>query len=167
MSNEDPVPSFDDVMRAARRWYYSEIRDLVDDAIARLKSECKPSDEDEAREWLRDDVDQTTDGHAFVIYTGQAAMACAASDNDGAYEDDTGEAPPTVEVRACYAMRADAWELLEARSDEWIPPEPVTCGECGAEFPGDDGSANGPSRTPNASHDESCSLHPSNVVKES
>lgn len=119
----EQTPDFDEVMRTARRWYYSEIRDLANDAIARLKTEGKPSDEDEAREWLQQDVDQTTDGHSFVIYTAQAGMACAASDNDGAYEEETGEKPPTVEAQACMAMRRDVWELLDARSDEWIPEE--------------------------------------------
>lgn len=114
-------PSFDDVMSLARRWYYSKVRILTDDAIKRCRSECKPDTEKQAREWLTEDVDQTTDGHECVIYTAKAGMVCAASDNDGAYEDSVGEKPPTIEAQACMAMRADVWELLEARSSEWIP----------------------------------------------
>lgn len=109
--------TFDDVMTAARRWYYTEIRSLADDAIARLKTEGKNARD--AREWLTEDINQTTDGHAFVIYTAQAGMVCAASDCDSTYEDELGEKPPTVEAQACMAMRADIWQLLEARSDEW------------------------------------------------
>lgn len=115
-------PEFDDVMRLARQWLYTEIRSLVDEALKELKS-TKPADESEARESLDEWLRQTIDGHQFTIYTAQAGMVCAASDNDSACEDDTGEKPPSVEVQAYYAMLADCWQLLEARSDEWIPDE--------------------------------------------
>jgi hypothetical protein len=74
---------------------------------------------EDAREWLTEHVDGVTDDHNHVIYTGKAWMLCAASDNDDAYQEQMGEPPPTIEARACMALRADVWEMLEARSDEW------------------------------------------------
>lgn len=119
---EAPLISFDSVMELARKWYYTEIRSLADDAIARALKEAH-ADEDTRRTWLARDVEETTDDHAFIIYTAQAGMVCAASDNDGAYEDDIGENPPTIEAQACMAMRADVWQVIDARTDEWIPAE--------------------------------------------
>lgn len=116
------TPSFDEVMSLARSWYYDEIRSLAEDAVERCNAH-KFQTEDEAREWLQTDIDETTDGHEYVIYTAKAGMVCTASDNDGAYEESTGEPAPTVEAKACFAMRADIWQLLEARSDEWVPTE--------------------------------------------
>lgn len=121
----DTTPEFEAVMDLARRWYYGEIRSIADEAIRLCASEAS-GDADDRREWLTQWVDQTTDGHEYVIYTAKAGMALAASDCDTAYEDQTGEAGGTVEVRACYAMRADVWALLEAREDEWgTPPDMV------------------------------------------
>lgn len=75
------------------------------------------------REFLTEWVDQATDDHQFVIYTLQARCALLASDNEGAYESDMGDPPPSPEAAACAAMRADVWDLLDARSDEWQIPE--------------------------------------------
>jgi len=119
--NNYDASSFDDVMSLARRWYYTEIRSLADEAIRAVHAD-KPSssyDENDRREFLTGWVDETTDAHSFVIYTAKAGMVLAASDCDSAYEDATGETGASVEVRACFAMRADVWALLEARSDEW------------------------------------------------
>jgi hypothetical protein len=122
----EKAPDFDEVMRTARRWYYSEIRDLANEAIKECLSKrgCPDGDTDERREWIDNWVSETTDGHEFVIYTAKAGMALAASDCDTAYEDSQGDGEAaTAEVRACYAMRADVWQLLEARSDEWEASE--------------------------------------------
>jgi hypothetical protein len=129
----DTTPTYDDVMRAARSWYYAEIRSCADEAIKECLQECAADDStDTRREWLEEWVDQTTDSHEYVIYTGKAGMVLAASDNDSAYEDEIGE-QGTVEARACFAMRADIWEILCARQEEWAPPDPTE---------GDDGSDN-------------------------
>src|ERR1700690_533332 len=96
-TDDDKIPEFGDVMNAARRWYYSEIRSLADEAIKECLKEAKGDDTDGRREWLTTWIDETTDGHEYVIYTAKAGMVCAASDNDGAYESEIGETPPTVE----------------------------------------------------------------------
>ncbi len=113
--------TFDNVMTLARRWYYSEVRDLADESIKATVEHATDTDArtDAIQEWLT----ETIDGCQLVIYTAQAAMVCAASDNYGAYEDECREKPPTVEVQAFAAMRADVWQLLSAREDEWHAPE--------------------------------------------
>lgn len=123
----DESPDFNDVMSLARRWYYSEIRDLVDEAIKVVAKDHAKDSTDDRREALTTWVDETTDGHEFVIYTAKAGMVCAASDCSDTYRDETGEENnPVVEIQACYAMRADIWQLLEARSDEWENEDDAT-----------------------------------------
>ncbi len=117
MSNE-----LDDAFDAICKWYDSAIRSLADSLIEDCKKE-KHADEYDARQWLTERIDQDTDGHEFVIYTFKAKCACLASDNEDAYEDELGEKPPSVEAQACMAMRADVWELLNAREDEWLPTQ--------------------------------------------
>lgn len=82
------------------------------------------------REFLTEWIDNATDSHQITTYTAQASLACAASDCESAYEENIGEQAPTVEAKACYAMRADCWQLLDARTDEWDLEDP-TCAECG------------------------------------
>lgn len=121
MSDE---PSLDRAFEEIRRWYYSEIRSIADEAIKELASQgC--DDEDSVREWLTEWIDETTDGHNFVIYTFKAKCVCLASDNEDAYSDEIGESPPSVEAQACMAMRRDVWDLLGAREDEWLPKDPT------------------------------------------
>jgi hypothetical protein len=124
-TDDDKIPDFGDVMNAARRWYYGEIRSLADEAIKECLEDAEDDDTDARREWLTTWIDETTDGHEYVIYTAKAGMVCVASDNDDAYESESGEKPPSVEAQACLAMRADVWQLLDARSDEWeaTPPD--------------------------------------------
>lgn len=122
-TDTDKVPTFNDVMDAARRWYYSEIRDLAKEAIKECLKECADDDTDARREWITTWVDETTDGHEFVIYTAQAGMVLAASDHDSAYEDEIGDEGASVEARACMAMRADVWDYLNASEDEWHASE--------------------------------------------
>jgi hypothetical protein len=116
----DPTPDFDDVMRAARRWYYTAIRTLVEDAIAECRK-ATPGESTEARRaWLGEWIDETTNGHNAVIVTRKAWFVLAASDNCDAAEDELGaDVAITTEARACQAMRVDAWQLLDARADEW------------------------------------------------
>lgn len=122
----DVAPDFGAVMTAARRWHYSEVRSIADEAIDEVLKERDAAHKagnrmtsDEARDWLTTWVDETIDGHQHVIYTGQAVMLLAASDNDDAYESEIGESTDDASARACCALRADVWEHLEARSDEW------------------------------------------------
>lgn len=120
----DTAPDFDSVMLAARQWLYAEIRSIVDSAISELHTALTEDADLDRNEWLTEYIDSITDSHNYVIYTAKAWMVCAASDNCDAYEDEMGEKPPTVEAQACPAMRADCWQLLGARSNEWEAPEP-------------------------------------------
>jgi hypothetical protein len=61
---------------------------------------------------MEEDLHETLDGHEFVIYTTQAQAVCVVSRNDGEYEEQFGEAPPSPEVQALYAMRADVYHSL-------------------------------------------------------
>ena len=71
------------------------------------------------REFLTDWVDQTTNGHEFVIYTFKAQAALLVSGNSGAWDDEGMGGTPSDEARACVAMCADMWEQLVRRSSEW------------------------------------------------
>lgn len=112
--NEDKAPEFDEVMSLARRWYYTEIRSIAEEAIKTvLTSKPAPKyDGSERREYLVEWIDETTDNHEYVIYTAKAWMVLAASDNCDAYEDETGDQAMKIDVgtRACFAMRADVGE---------------------------------------------------------
>lgn len=98
-------------------WYAAEIRELAEDYRKRIAA-----GEFDDVDALWENVDETTDGHEFVVYTYRAKCVCLVSDSSDAYESDIGEKPDTVEAQACYAMRADlhealhdAEELFEAR----------------------------------------------------
>lgn len=122
---EDPTPDFDEVMTLARRWHYREVRSIAGEAIKQLKGLTDRDTEEDCREWLDRWVHETCDGHSHVIYTANAQMLLAASDNADAYEEDMGEGTEaTWSTKACYALMRDVWQLLDARSDEWIPEEP-------------------------------------------
>jgi hypothetical protein len=114
----------------------------------------------DARDFLVEHVDEVTDSHRFATYTFQSKCALFASDNEGAYESEMGEAPSgphAVAAQACMALRADVWELLEARSEEW---EDRDCEDCcttlGVEVVD----------SVSDEHAEECSLHPANAAKD-
>lgn len=102
-------------------------------------------------EFLQEWIDEATDSHQHVTYTFQAKAVLLASDNEDAYQDEMGEAAPTVEAAACMAMRRDCWELLHARDDEWKPRD---CDDCCTAL--DVSIVDSVSDE----HDEGCSLHP-------
>lgn len=121
----DETPDLNKIHSDLRRWYYSVIRSLADNAIEECNKEHDASDDENTRrEWLSDWLHETIDGHRFVIYTFQAKCALLASDNEDAMEDELGESG-TPEQRCYFAMRTDVQELLEARSDEWTPKEEI------------------------------------------
>lgn len=119
--SDDNTPDFNQIVSDLRRWYYSEIRDLADAAIKEINSEHGESDdEDTRRERLDTWLHETIDGHEFVIYTFKAKCSLLASDNEDAMDEELGESG-TVEQRCYFAMRRDVTELIDARSDEWVP----------------------------------------------
>jgi hypothetical protein len=114
-------PEFRFVSEIAQRWHYSEVRSIAHEAIkdlARTRGTI-PMTEHKAREWLTERVNHEAQDHEHVIYPEQASVLLAASDNEEAYvEQGFGESADTS-ARARCALRADIWQLLEARSDEW------------------------------------------------
>lgn len=145
---------------ALNRWYYSEIRSLMDSAIEacqgrlitleiavkrgdfadvprsalasakasyveyRDRKTSERSDGTDPREFMEQWVDQTTDGHEFVIYTYQAQLVLATSSNSEAWRDLDSSNRPDDSACACLAMRADVWEKLEAWSEGWEAEDP-------------------------------------------
>lgn len=93
--------SFHAATSALNRWYWNEIRSLAIDLMERIES-GELADEDAVTE----DLEQTIDGHEFVIYTGKAMLALYCSENEDAVED-AGFENPTTEQRAYHAMIAD------------------------------------------------------------
>lgn len=154
MSDEKDL---DTAFSAIRAWYYSGIRSLVDELITDIKAQ-DIDDTDSAREWMSERVDEDTDSHNFVCYTFKAKCALLASDNEDAYSNEIGEPAPSVEAAACMAMRADAWELLHAREDEWLPQD---CDECCATLP-----AGHDPEVVHDNHDDECSMHPIKAAAE-
>jgi len=76
------------------------------------------------REYLTEWLDETIDGHEFVLYTYKAKLVTVATDNADAYEEEYGEPSIKPEVTAYWAMRADVWEELDRREDEWEIEDP-------------------------------------------
>ena len=126
----DTTPDFDAIVSDLRRWYYSEIRSLADEAIKECNAYHTADDDAYTRrEWLDAWLHETIDGHEFVIYTCKAKCSLLASDNEDALEQETGESG-TAEQRCYWAMRRDVVELIGARSDEWDPrdmPDDEAC----------------------------------------
>lgn len=122
-------------------WYHAEIRSIADELIATCRRErgidpwpkwqtgnacdLRDASEDAVREWVSERVDEDTDGHEYVIYTHKARLVLVASDNADSYDEEIGvDGSASVEAKACWAMRADVWEVLHAREDEWLTVEP-------------------------------------------
>lgn len=118
MQNKTEAPTYSDVCDTARRWQWQECRDMAESCLAeaRARSDWKSADAAERREILTEIVNESVDGCATVIYTGRALAYLFASSNDGAYEEETGEETADASVRACYALRADVWDVL---GDDW------------------------------------------------
>lgn len=113
--------SDDEVSRAVavlRRDYYGDVRDIAQDIAERVAS-GELTDADDVEEAIR----ETVDGCARVIYTFQAKLGLLASDNEDAYQDDTGEEPSGPSVAMYYAVCADVRDeladLLGLDSDAW------------------------------------------------
>lgn len=121
-------------------WYRTEIRSIADSITTDVRiergidpmprwcagraCELRGVSEDAVREWVSERVDQDTDGHEYVIYTYKAKLVLVASDNEDAADNEYGPGEYTVEQRACMAMRADVWEILNAREDAWLTVDP-------------------------------------------
>lgn len=126
----DPQPEplgFDEIMSAARSWHQRGVDEIADRMIRDLMRDHPELTASERRDWLTGEVDEVIEHHSRVIYNAQASMLLAASKNDEAWAEDRDPdaQPPDVAGRAYCAFRADIWEELERRSDEW-EVEPAT-----------------------------------------
>ena len=102
-----------DLHEALRPWftaYNEEIRSLAKEYATQPASTRD--------EWLN----ETCDGHEWVIYTFKARCVLIATDNPDAYEDEMGEPAPKVEAAAMMAIMADvraaAGELPDEDEDD-------------------------------------------------
>lgn len=132
-----------------QRWYEAEVRSLAEDYAKRLRDGEWGKGEDLDEEGLNEDLEQTIDGHEYVIYTWQARCVCAASDNEDTYAEEFGTAPPTVEAQAYTAMLRDVRECsiysealdevrdaededdAENEDEDEAPSSLPACGACG------------------------------------
>lgn len=97
----------EDACAVLRRAYYADVRDVVADALDAVAS-GEVTDADALDTWLH----ETIDGCQRVIYTWQARLGLLASDNEDAYQDETGETPPDPSVAMYWAMRADVRDAM-------------------------------------------------------
>jgi hypothetical protein len=91
-----------------QRDYYADVSGVADELKGLIKSKALMSRE-QVDEWLH----ETIDGQQRVIYTWQARLGMLVTDNEGAYQDDTGEPPPSVEAAMFMAMKKDVEEEIE------------------------------------------------------
>lgn len=101
--------TFDNAMTAARRWYYGRVRSIGDELLKEIKTGRIKS-----QEGLDRALEESAGDNEVTIYTGQALMAVAVSDNGDAYEDDIGEKPSDPTTACAYAMVADVRQYIEA-----------------------------------------------------
>ncbi len=124
-----------------RRAYQNDVDDLAASIKAELDERIADGEEGETlREWLIEHIDETIDGCARVIYTGEAQEALLFSSNDGAYADEFGpegmvEDGCIMWSRLAYsAVRADVLEELE-RLDVDVNNPGAKCDGCGEDEP--------------------------------
>lgn len=110
------MTTYDEALSAVYSWYYPRVRRLVDEAIAACKTERPVNVSRE--QFLTDWVNKASDSCGLVIYNEHASMVLAASNNADAYSYEF-EEHGSLNWRAMYALRADMWEALDARKEEW------------------------------------------------
>lgn len=93
--------------RASRVDYWRDVRGVVED-VRQAVASGELEDEDAADQYIWEAVD----GHSRVIYTHEAKRGLAASDNEDAHEEETGEQTADVSVRMFWAMRRDVMDEL-------------------------------------------------------
>lgn len=109
----EPMPAaqawtVDHATAVLRLDYYDDVRGVAWCLLQRIED----GDDIFTAEQLDEALREAIDGSARVIYTWQARLGLLASDNEGACEDETGEAPTSPEVAMFWAMRADVREML-------------------------------------------------------
>jgi allantoicase len=108
--------NYDDAYSAARR-YCREVQDSLRSSIRDDLADFADVDA------MNDRLHEEADNHQAVIYTGRDSCYCFGSSNEDAYQEETGEPAPSVEVRAMFAIMADVrecseWESMTAAVEE-------------------------------------------------
>ena len=111
--------TFADAYHALERWYWEVVRDYADtysderdEAVKRVMKQEDLEDEDDVDQYDVDEymyewLHETLDGCEEVIYTARAKAVLLASPNEDAYLEDFGEAAPTVNAAAMWALFRD------------------------------------------------------------
>lgn len=99
----------DEAVGLIQSWY----RGVVDGWAESIVSEYGDTAEDPAdRPDFTEFIHEQLDGAAEVIYTFKAKMVLLASDNEDAYAEEIGEAPPDVSAAAYFALRTDVMDII-------------------------------------------------------
>jgi len=99
--------SVDAALSVLNRDYFDDVRGIAEDCKRAVKDGEVSNDEE-----LSDYLHQTVDGHERVIYTYQARIGLVCTDSVDAYEDETGEKPPSAEVQMFWALMQDVRDRL-------------------------------------------------------
>lgn len=123
-SNGEDRPDFWACVNLIDRWYRNGVAEVADEYMAQteerisvLREDGNDPDfdeeeaEDEIREEMRLWLDETIDGHEFIVYTAKANAVLMVSNNDDAYEQEIG-GYAKMETRAFFAMRQDVAERI-------------------------------------------------------
>jgi len=105
------TPSYDEAWRVVERDYWDDVRGVVEECKRAVKDGEVTSD-DELSDYLR----QSVDGTQRVIYTHQARVGMACTDNPDAWQE-CGDSLPDVSVQMYWAMMADVQDRLESFDD--------------------------------------------------
>jgi len=99
--------SVDDALSVLNRDYFDDVRGIAEDCKRAVKDDKVSNDEE-----LSDYLHQSIDGHERVIYAYQARIGLVCTDSVDAYEDETGEKPPSPEVQMFWALMQDVRDRL-------------------------------------------------------
>lgn len=97
--------SYDDAWRVIEADYWDDVRGAVEELTRGIKD-----GEIEDKEEFHDRLHEYVDSMQRVIYTHQARVGMACTDNPTACEDETGDKSETVEGAMFWALMADIGE---------------------------------------------------------
>ena len=102
------TPTYDEAWRVVERDYWDDVRGVVEECKRAVK-DGEVSDDSELSDYLH----QSIDGTQRVIYTHQARVGMACTDNADAWQE-CGDSLPDVSVQMFWAMQADVQDRLES-----------------------------------------------------
>ena len=102
------MAGLDEARRMIRQWYFNEVRDYAKSIPEDYAAQGDVDDRGDWHEFLTEQLD----GAGIIIYTNTAKMVLLASDNEDAYSEEIGEAPPNVSAAAFMALQADVAAII-------------------------------------------------------